>query len=104
MERLRTRRRGSERLLQWLSELGQLERLGLLHTQASERVEALRRRVHHLVPGPDASLSLEVTPVIGVEPSLRTLSENWTCSPASHCPLPSPEPVTHTSSVVSWDT
>ena len=65
MERLRTRRRGVERLLRWLSDLGPLEDLGMLHTHAPDRVAALRREVHNLLPRADASISLEVTPVIG---------------------------------------
>ena len=66
MERLRTRRRGVDRLLRCLSDFGPLEGLGLLHTNAHNRVAALRREVHRLLPRVDAQISLEATPVIGV--------------------------------------
>jgi DegV family protein with EDD domain len=65
MERVRTRRRVVERLIDLVSALGRLEQLALVHTHAPERAEALRRRALHLFPDGVSSLSEEVTPVIG---------------------------------------
>ena len=66
MERLRTHRRGTDRLFRWLSDFGPLEDLGLLHTHSPDRVTVLRREMYHRFPEADLTISLEVTPVIGV--------------------------------------
>jgi len=65
MERVRTRRRAVERLIELVTELGPLEHLALVHTHAAERAEALRQKAIHLFPNPADVLSAEVTPVIG---------------------------------------
>jgi DegV family protein with EDD domain len=65
MERVRTRARAVERLIELVGELGPLEQLALVHTHALERVQALRQETRHLFPTEDAPLCEEVTPVIG---------------------------------------
>jgi DegV family protein with EDD domain len=65
MERSRTRRRGLNRLIQLVSDLGPLEHLGLIHTHAPDRVEALRQMAQHLFPKGKPHYCLEATPVIG---------------------------------------
>jgi DegV family protein with EDD domain len=65
MERVRTRRRAVERLMELVAELGPLERLALVHTHAVERVEKLRQQASHLSPCASEVLVAEITPVIG---------------------------------------
>ena len=65
MERVRTRKAALARVVELLEELGPLEELALVHTHAPEEAEALARQAGHLIPGGKASLSAEVTPVIG---------------------------------------
>jgi DegV family protein with EDD domain len=65
IERVRTRVRAIERLMELVSELGPLEELGLVHTHALNRAEDLRRQALHLFPHAGTPFSAEVTPVIG---------------------------------------
>ena len=65
MERVRTRRRAMERLLELASGLGTLEELALVHTCAPDRAEALRQRAEALIPEGQTPICAEVTPVIG---------------------------------------
>jgi fatty acid kinase fatty acid binding subunit len=64
-ERVRTRRRAMQRVIELLGEKGPLERVAIVHTHAPERVEELRRQAAHLLPGGEI-LSMDITPVIGV--------------------------------------
>jgi DegV family protein with EDD domain len=65
MERVRTRRRAFERLIELVNEVGPLEHLSLVHTHAPERVEELRKVAQHVFPGDQVPFRSEVTPVIG---------------------------------------
>ena len=65
MERVRTRKAALARVVELLAGLGPLEELALVHTHAPEEAKALARQAGHLIPGGKASLSAEVTPVIG---------------------------------------
>jgi DegV family protein with EDD domain len=65
MEKSRTRKRGLRRLIRLVNDLGPLEHLGLLHTHAPDRVEALRQEARHLFPKDKPRYCLEATPVIG---------------------------------------
>jgi DegV family protein with EDD domain len=65
LERVRTRRRTIERMIELVSELGPLEQLDLVHTHAPERAEALHQQAHYLFPSAATPISAEVTPVIG---------------------------------------
>jgi DegV family protein with EDD domain len=65
MERVRTRKAALGRVVELLAGLGPLEELALVHTHAPDEAEALARQASHLIPGGKASLSAEVTPVIG---------------------------------------
>ena len=65
MEKVRTRRRAIERMIELVHELGPLEQLALVHAHALDRVEILRQKARHLIPaGPDPFCE-EVTSVIG---------------------------------------
>jgi DegV family protein with EDD domain len=63
-ERVRTRKRATERLISLLSDLVPLQRVALVHTHAPDRAEELRQRVQHLLPEGEVP-SVDITPVIG---------------------------------------
>ena len=63
-ERVRTRERAVQRLLEMLSEAGVLERVAIIHTDAPDRVAELQRQAAHLLP-PGDILAMDITPVIG---------------------------------------
>lgn len=65
MERVRTRKKAIERVIELTRELGPLEELTLVHTHAPEEAEALRRQALSLFPPGREVMSAEVTPVIG---------------------------------------
>lgn len=65
MERVRTRRRAEERLLDLLKDLQPVEKLALVHARAPERVERLQRQIQHFLPEQNQPLIAEVTPAIG---------------------------------------
>ena len=64
-ERVRTRKRAWQRVTDLVNDLGPLEQLALVHTNAPEAAEGLRQRARHLFPEDQAPLSVDVTPVIG---------------------------------------
>jgi DegV family protein with EDD domain len=63
-ERVRTSTRAMERLVQLLGEIGNTERVAIVHSNALQRVEELRHKASHLLPTQD-SLAVNITPVIG---------------------------------------
>jgi DegV family protein with EDD domain len=65
MERVRTRRRAAERLIEMVHALGPLEELVVVHTGAPGRAEAIHRQAQHLFPAGGDPMFAEVTPVIG---------------------------------------
>jgi DegV family protein with EDD domain len=65
MERVRTRRGATDRVIELVRELGPLEELTLVHTHDDQGVAALYEKARDLFPGREAPLSAEVTPVIG---------------------------------------
>ena len=50
-ERVRTRERAMQRLLEMLRDVGALERVAIVHTHAPDRVAELRDQAAHLLPG-----------------------------------------------------
>ncbi len=63
-ERVRTRKRAIQRVVDLLGEKRPLERLAIVHTHAPARVEELRQRAAHLLPAGEI-LAMDITPVIG---------------------------------------
>lgn len=63
IDRVRTRARSIQRLVELVTELGRLESLAVLHTTAQEAALQLAREVARLAPRPIPVV--EVTPVIG---------------------------------------
>jgi DegV family protein with EDD domain len=65
MEKVRTRRRAIERMIELVHELGPLEQLALVHAHALDRAEMLRQKARHLIPAGLDPFCEEVTSVIG---------------------------------------
>ncbi len=65
VERVRTRERATERLLELLGAMGELERIAVVHSHAPERVSALRERAATILPPNDGVVAMDITPVIG---------------------------------------
>lgn len=63
-ERVRTRERATQRLLEMLHDVGNVERIAIVHTHSPERVAELRKQAAHLLPDGEI-LSTDITPVIG---------------------------------------
>ena len=64
-ERVRTQKRAIERLIELVTELGPLEEIALVHTNAAHAAENLFRHARHLFPGIEKPLMVDVTPVLG---------------------------------------
>jgi DegV family protein with EDD domain len=65
LERIRTRSRSLERLVQHLEELSPLEEVAILHTHTLQKAEALRQRITPLLPPGLPVWTEMVTPAIG---------------------------------------
>jgi DegV family protein with EDD domain len=63
-ERVRTRERATQRVLEMLHDAGEVERIAIVHTHSLERVAELRQQAAHLLPDGDI-LMMDITPVIG---------------------------------------
>ena len=63
-ERVRTRERATQRLLEMLRDVGALERVAIVHSHAPDRVAGLREQAARLLPD-DNILVADITPVIG---------------------------------------
>jgi DegV family protein with EDD domain len=63
-ERVRTRERATQRVLEMLQQAGALERVAIVHTHTPARASELRQKASHLLPEGDI-LDVDITPVIG---------------------------------------
>lgn len=63
-ERVRTRERATQRILEMLHEVGAIERVAIVHSNAPDRVAELRKLAAHLLPSENV-LAVDITPVIG---------------------------------------
>jgi DegV family protein with EDD domain len=63
-ERVRTRERATQRVIEMLREVGEIARVAILHTHAHERVAELRQRAAGLLPEGNI-LTADISPVIG---------------------------------------
>lgn len=63
-ERVRTRERATQRVLEMLHDVGEIECVAIVHANAPERVAELRKQAAHLLPDGDI-LTMNITPVIG---------------------------------------
>lgn len=65
LDKVRTRKRALDKLLEHVADLGQLREVALLHTAAPQGAQQLGRRAKHLFPANYDPLSAAVTPTIG---------------------------------------
>ena len=63
-ERVRTAEKAESRLIELLESAQPIERFALLHTNASQKAEAFRKRISSLLPEGEI-YSMDITPVIG---------------------------------------
>jgi DegV family protein with EDD domain len=63
-ERVRTRDRAVQRLIELLQEAGALEKVALLHSAAADRAQALLQRVRPILPAGDILVE-EINPTLG---------------------------------------
>jgi DegV family protein with EDD domain len=63
-ERVRTRERALQRVIEMLRNIGELERIAIVHTHVAERVKELRALAGSLLPAADIPVE-DITPVIG---------------------------------------
>ncbi len=71
-ERVRTQNGATRRLISILEELAPLEKAALVHTNAPQQAEALRKKAQHLLPQGDVP-SVDVTPVLGANIGPKTV-------------------------------
>jgi DegV family protein with EDD domain len=64
-ERVRTKERSINRLIELVSDLGPLEEVALVHTNSPNESEVLWQKAKHLFPHQENPLSVDVTPVLG---------------------------------------
>ncbi len=64
-DRIRTREKAIRKLIQLVEDLGPLEQIDLVHTNAADQAEQLFQRARHLFPVGYEPLSVNVTPVLG---------------------------------------
>lgn len=64
-ERVRTRARALERVIEYVRELGPLEQLALVHTNAPQEAQDLYQKAKYLFKNQEEPLSVDVTPVLG---------------------------------------
>jgi DegV family protein with EDD domain len=63
-ERVRTRERATQHILHHLRDMGALERIAILHSNAPDRVAEIRERAAALLPR-DNVIAVDITPVLG---------------------------------------
>lgn len=63
-ERVRTRERALQRVLEMLHDVGPIERVAIVHANAPDRVAELRQQAAHLLPAENVPV-VDITPVIG---------------------------------------
>jgi fatty acid-binding protein DegV len=64
VERVRTQKRATGKLMTWLEQYAPFERLAVLHAGIQQKAEALRESVRAYWPGNDVPV-LQITPVLG---------------------------------------
>jgi DegV family protein with EDD domain len=63
-ERVRTREKAMQKVVEMLTAVGRIERVALVHTHAPQRIAELKQMAAHLLPKADL-VSQDITPVIG---------------------------------------
>jgi len=63
-ERVRTREKAMQKVVEMLTAVGRIERVALVHTHAPQRIAELKQMAAHLLPKADL-MTQDITPVIG---------------------------------------
>ena len=63
-EKVRTRDRAMKRIVEMLEAVGPFEKVAMVHTNAAERIQELKKAAAHLLPSGDIMIE-DITPVIG---------------------------------------
>lgn len=64
-ERVRTKERSINRLIEMVEEFGPIQKVALVHTNAESEAAILWQKASHLFPDQEIPLSIDVTPVLG---------------------------------------
>lgn len=64
-ERVRTKERSINRLIEMVEEFGPIHKVALVHTNAESEAAILWQKASHLFPDQEIPLSIDVTPVLG---------------------------------------
>jgi DegV family protein with EDD domain len=70
--RVRTQKRATERLLEWLQQYAPYERLAIVHAGIPEEAQAMLERIRDFLPNGDA-LIVQITPVLGAHLGIGAL-------------------------------
>ena len=62
--RIRTQRKATEKMMEWLNEYAPLERLAIVHAGVQHEAEEMLQRIQHLLPGMEIPI-VQITPVLG---------------------------------------
>ena len=62
--RVRTQRRATERMMEWLAKYAPFEKLAIVHAGVQAEAEAMRERVREYLPGGEIPI-VQITPVLG---------------------------------------
>lgn len=76
-ERVRTKEKSIRRLIELVEELGPIEKVALVHTNAQSEAADLWQKANHLFVDQDMPLSIDVTPVLGAH--LGPSAVGFTC-------------------------
>ena len=71
--RVRTQRRATERLLEWLKEYAPLERLAIVHAGVPDEAKALLERIRDFLPSGGDVPIVQITPVLGAHLGIGAL-------------------------------
>jgi DegV family protein with EDD domain len=62
--RVRTQRKSTERMLEWLNEYAPFESLAIVHAGVQHEAEEMLQQIRHLLPGKEIPI-VQITPVLG---------------------------------------
>jgi len=80
-EGVRTRERATDRLVQIMTEIGPLERLALLHSNAPDRAEDLQRKAQAFLPPGEVDIVELTRPLVRIRGLMRLASPAWLPDP-----------------------
>ena len=82
-QRVRTRKRAMQQLVERLESLAPFEQLALIHSNACEYVEDLHRQIQPLLPDSNP-LKIEITPILGAHLGPGGVGVVWVTAKQGH--------------------